>query len=110
MISPPPATGALCTLLAFNASNQLAVRRSGTKLGQAFVGADEPMALGRLEANFPEHTPPAEYFSCTVNSADCRVFFSQVRGAPTDPEVEFHTLEQLAASRASLAPSLVAVL
>ncbi|MDB6115861.1 MAG: ispH [Lacunisphaera sp.] len=110
MISPPPATGTLCALLAFNASNQLAVRRSGTKLGQAFVGADEAMALGRLEADFPEHTAPAEYFSCTVNDATCRVFFSQVKGAPTDPEIEFRTLEQLAAVRPSLAPSLATVL
>src|SRR5688572_19400296 len=41
-------------ILAFNASNQLAVRRAGTRLGLAFVGADEAMATGRLDSCFKE--------------------------------------------------------
>ncbi len=110
MIESPPATSALCVLLAFNANNQLAVRRAGTRLGHAFVGADEAMATARLEANFPTHTPAAEYFTCQVNGPAYRVFFTQVTGTPTDGEVEFRPLEQLTAARDSLAPALAAVL
>ncbi len=110
MIAPPPATPALCVLLAFNASNQLAVRRAGTRLGHAFVGADEAMAAARLAASFPAHTPPREYFTCTAGGPAYRVFFTQVAGAPADGEVEFLTLEQLQAARAALAPALAAVL
>jgi 4-hydroxy-3-methylbut-2-enyl diphosphate reductase len=106
-ISAPPA---MCVLLAFNANNQLAVRTAGTRLGHAFVGADESMALARLSANFPVHTPPAEYFTCTVNGPAYRVFFSQVQGQPTDGEVIFRTLDELQAARGTLAPSLAAVL
>ncbi len=110
MIETPSATSALCALLAFNASNQLAVRRAGTRLGHAFVGADEAMATARLEANFPAHTPAVEYFTCTVNGPAYRVFFTQVTGQPADAEVEFRTIEQLQAERSSLAPALGAVL
>ncbi len=97
-------------ILAFNTSNQLAVRRAGTRLGLAFVGADEAMALGRLEACFKEHTPPAEYYTCTAGALSYRVFFSQVDAAPADAEVVFFSLEQLAQQRAALAQSLQAVL
>ncbi len=100
----------MCVMLAFNASNQLAVRKAGTKLGHAFVGADEDMALARLALNFKTHTAPAEYFSCPFNGSNYRVFFTQVTGEPADGEVEFHTLDQLESVRPSLAPSLAAVL
>jgi 4-hydroxy-3-methylbut-2-enyl diphosphate reductase len=110
MIQPPPAAPAMCVMLAFNASNQLAVRQAGTKLGHAFVGVDEAMAAARLDAVFNTHTPPAEYFTCTVGGPRYRVFFTQVTGEPADAEVEFRTLEQLEASRPSLAPALAAVL
>ncbi|HKB57890.1 MAG TPA: 4-hydroxy-3-methylbut-2-enyl diphosphate reductase, partial [Lacunisphaera sp.] len=108
--SPPPVAPALCVLLAFNASNQLAVRRAGTRLGHAFVGADEAMAQARLAASFPDHTPPAEYFTYTANGPGYRVFFTQVNGAPADGEVDFRTLEQLQAARDSLAPALAGML
>ena len=110
MISPPPATNAMCVVLAFNPSNQLAVRQAGTRLGLAFVGADEAMANTRLASCFPEHTPPAEYFTCAAGALRYRVFFAQVQAAPTDHEVSFHSLEQLESQRAALAPSLAAVL
>ena len=110
MTRPAAATPAICVMLAFNASNQLAVRKAGTKLGHAFVGASEAMALARLEASFSDHTPVAEYFTCTVNGPDYRVFFTQVHDAARDGEVEFHTLDQLQTARESLSPSLVAVL
>ncbi len=100
----------MCVLLAFNTSNQLAVRQTGLNIGPAFVGADEPTATARLEADFPEHTPPAEYFTATGHGPAWRVFFTQVAGEPKDPEVGFKTLEQLEATRSALAPSLAAVL
>src|ERR1700694_3478170 len=103
--APPPVTPALCVLLAFNASTQLAVRRAGTRLGHAFVGADEAMAQARLAASFPDHTPPAEYFTYTGNGPGYRVFFTQVNGTPADGEVDFRTLDQLQAAHDSLAPA-----
>ncbi len=109
-MSAPSANPVMCIMLAFNTSNQLAVRKAGTKLGHAFVGADESMALARLTSSFTVHTTPCEYFSCVVNSTGYRIFFVQVEGDPTDVEVGFHSLEQLASIRQSLAPSLAAVL
>jgi len=110
MIAPSPATSAPCVLLAFNANNQLAVRRSGTNLGHAFVAADETTAAARLETGFRVHTPPAEYFTASTDGTLLRVFFVQVDGAPADGEVEFRTLEQLEADRGALSPALAAVL
>jgi 4-hydroxy-3-methylbut-2-en-1-yl diphosphate reductase len=110
MVSPSSPAPALCALLAFTAGNQLAVRRAGTKLGLAFVGADETMAHARLSVNFPLATAPREYFTRTVNAVTYRVFFTQVQGEPTDGEVEFRTLEQLQSARDALAPSLAAIL
>ncbi len=100
----------MCVILAFNESNQLAVRKAGTKLGQAFVGKDEAMAEGRLASCFSLHTKPKEYFSCTVDGVSYRILFAQVSDAPADPEIEFHTLEQLELIRPSLAPLLTAVM
>jgi 4-hydroxy-3-methylbut-2-enyl diphosphate reductase len=110
MIVQPTAASARCVVLAFNASNQLAVRTAGTRLGLAFVGADEGMARDRLAACFPTHTNPTEYFSSSAAGATYRAFFCQTSGTSADAEVAFHTLEQLAANRAVLAPALAAVL
>ncbi len=104
---PSPAQA---VILAFNASNQLAVRSAGTRLGLAFVGVDETMATARLENCFKAHTAPAEYFTCATGALSYRVFFTQVQSAPSDIEVSFHSLEQLATQRTALAPSLTAVL
>jgi hypothetical protein len=49
--------------LAFNASNQLAVRQLGSKAGLPFTGTDLAMATARLESSFRDHTALAEYFS-----------------------------------------------
>jgi 4-hydroxy-3-methylbut-2-enyl diphosphate reductase len=100
----------MCVLLAFNANNQLAVRLAGSRMEHAFVGADEATALAGLQAVFPQHTDPAEYFTCTTGGSSSRVFFSQVQGRPADREVSFRSLDELHATRASLAPSLAAVL
>lgn len=101
---------AQAVILAFNASNQVAVRAAGTKLGLAFVGADEAMATARLESCFKAHTPAAEYFTCHAGALAYRVFFVQVTGEPADTEVGFHSLESLDQRRDALAPSLRAVL
>ncbi|HEY4249470.1 MAG TPA: 4-hydroxy-3-methylbut-2-enyl diphosphate reductase, partial [Lacunisphaera sp.] len=100
----------MTVLLAFNTSNQLAVRRAGTKLGNTFVGADPEMALGRLETGFVQHTGPKEFFGFTFDQKYYRIFFAQVNSPVLDQEVEFHTLEQLDLIKSSLAPLLSAVL
>lgn len=108
---PPSATGTgLFAVLGFSAGNELAVRRSGRRLGLAFVGPTAAEAEQRLTAHFPEHTAPAEYFSVTAGGVDYRVSFCQVRGAPADPEVFFATLAELDERRADLAPALAAAL
>ena len=99
-----------CVLLAFNASNRLAVRTAGTRLDLAYVGPDEATSLARLRADFPAHTPPAEQFTCRHGDLACRVFFTQVEGAPASGEVSFRTLEDLAANPARLVAELAAVL
>ena len=93
-------------MLAFNASNQLAVRRLGSKLGLPFTGSDLAMAVGRLESSFREHTPPAEYFSSEAGGRAYRVFFVQVAGVPADAEIVFRSLDSLSSQPDSLAPSL----
>jgi 4-hydroxy-3-methylbut-2-enyl diphosphate reductase len=104
------ASPTLFALLAFNASNQLAVRRLGSKMGLAFAGSDIAMATSRLESSFPTHTPPAEYFSCGVVERHYRVFFVQVGGESRDNEIVFRSLDALAAEPEALAPSLAALL
>src|SRR5208283_1012609 len=101
--SNPPS---LVCILAFNAGNQLAVRRLGSKAGLAFTGADLAMALGRLEAAFPEHTAPVERFSASAGGRLYRVFLARADANPRDREVEFWTIERLEAAREVLAPAL----
>ncbi len=100
----------MCVMLAFNASNQLAVRQAGTRLGLAFVGADEAMATTRLASCFKAHTPPAEYFTGAAGALSYRVYFVQVQDIPLDHEVIFLSLEQLEARQPALAPALAAIL
>jgi 4-hydroxy-3-methylbut-2-en-1-yl diphosphate reductase len=104
------ATPSLFAVLAFNASNQLAVRRLGSRIGLAFTGSDLAMAVTRLESSFREHTPPAEYFATQAGGRSYRVFFVQVAGAARDSEVAFQSLDALTSQPAALAPALAAVL
>ncbi|HEY0944261.1 MAG TPA: 4-hydroxy-3-methylbut-2-enyl diphosphate reductase [Opitutaceae bacterium] len=99
----------LVALLAFNASNQLAVRKLGSKAGLPFTGTDLAMATQRLESSFREHTSPAQYFALTAAGRAYRVFFVQTTGTPADSEVEFWSVEKLQASPDALAPSLAAI-
>ncbi len=106
-LAAPPA---LFALLAFNASNQLAVRQLGSKRGLAFTGSDLEMAAARLESSFREHTRPAEYFTTTTGGRSYRVYLTQVTGSAADAEIAFHSLDALAARPETLAPSLAALL
>ncbi len=106
-VAAPPS---LVAILAFDASNQLAVRRLGSKMGLAFTGTDLALATTRLEGCFRTHTPPAEYFSATAGGRSYRVHFVQVTGTPADSEIVFCSLDTLAAQPAALAPSLAALL
>lgn len=110
MVSTVTSSSELVTILAFNGHNQLAVRKAGTRIGLAFVGANLAMALDRLEAHFRQHTAPAERFTTQHQGVGYRTYFSQVDGGPADDEVHFHSLDALRALSASLAPSLVSVL
>lgn len=110
MSATPDSPPALVAILAFNASNQLAVRRLGSKAGLAFTGSDLPMATGRLESSFRDHTPPTEYFSCDAGGRSYRVFIAQVTGRPTDSEIVFQSLDELTAAPSSRAPSLAVIL
>src|ERR1044072_8353175 len=110
MSSPVAAPPSLFALLAFNASNQLAVRRLGSKMGLAFTGSDLAMAVSRLEASFPQHTAPAEYFNAEAGGRSYRVFFVQVTGARSFSEIVFHSIEWLVSQPMALAPSLAALL
>ncbi len=105
-----PALPELHSILAFNASNHLAVRRAANKAGLAFVGQDLAAALTRLEAHFATHTAPVEYFSLEKGGLRTRLYFVQVEGAPADHEVHFHSLEDLTGLGAGLSPTLLAVL
>src|SRR5436305_2104666 len=71
---------------------------------------DGVMATSRLEASFPSHTPPAEQFSADAAGRTYRVFLAQVDGAPADAEIGFHSIDQLLAEPATLAPSLAVLL
>jgi 4-hydroxy-3-methylbut-2-en-1-yl diphosphate reductase len=104
-VAAPPS---LFALLAFNASNQVAVRQLGGKFGLAFTGSDLPMAIARLESAFPSHTAPSEYFTTEAGGRSYRVFFVQVLGVPVDNEVIFESVDALSQRLEALAPSLAA--
>lgn len=108
-MSTVAAPSALFAMLAFNQSNQLAVRRLGGKLGLAFTGSEMEMAVARLESSFPSHTVPAEYFATEAGARTYRVFFTQVLAEPADAEIVFESLDTLASRPEALAPSLAAV-
>ena len=105
--SPLPA---LSAILAFNRSNQLAVRQLGSKAGLAFTGSDLAMATARLESCFSEHTAPVARFTAEAGGRNYEVHLVQVTGTAKDSEIVFRPLEQLATQAASLAPSLAALL
>jgi 4-hydroxy-3-methylbut-2-enyl diphosphate reductase len=104
------APAGLVALLAFNSSNQLAVRQLGSKRGLAFTGSDLAMATTRLASSFREHTPPAEYFQSTAGGRSYQVYFTQVEGVPADTEIAFYSVDALTGQPETLAPSLAVLL
>jgi 4-hydroxy-3-methylbut-2-enyl diphosphate reductase len=96
-------------ILAFNPSNQLAVRRSGAGASLAFTGSDLAAAIRGLEIAFAGHTAPRAYYSAEAGEHAYRVSFAQVEGPPRDPEIEFWSVEALEQRREALAPSLAGV-
>ncbi len=106
-LAAPPT---LVAILAFNARNQLAVRRLGSKAGLPFTGTDLAMATARLESSFTVHTAPVKYFTAEAGGRSYQVFFTRVEGAPTDSEIAFQSLDTLAATPTGLAPSLAVLL
>jgi 4-hydroxy-3-methylbut-2-en-1-yl diphosphate reductase len=99
-----------CCLCAFNGSNQLAVRKSGSKIELAFTGDDLATAVPRLESALTACTPPAEFLSFEADGSSHQVFFAQVAGAVRDPAIEFWSIERLERSPTALAPALAALL
>jgi 4-hydroxy-3-methylbut-2-enyl diphosphate reductase len=106
MLPTVPSEPPLACILAFNVGNQLAVRKLGSKADLAFTGSDFETTLGRLKAVFPRHTPPVERFSAPAGGRSHMVFFTQVDATPTDPAIEFWTIERLEGAGRSLSPSL----
>lgn len=106
----PPAAPALTAILAFDARNQLAVRRLGSKLGLAFSGTDLAMATSRLKGAFPDHTQPRPAGEVTAGGRTYALHLGQVWGEPRDAEIAFVSLEHLARHPEALAPSLSAML
>lgn len=100
----------LAAVLAFDARNQVAIRRLGGKAGIAFSGSDLAMAQGRLESSFSIHSPVTEYFTTTAGGRQYRIHLTQVVGQPTDPEIKFEAIEALLGRPDALAPSLVTIL
>ena len=96
-------------LLAFSAGNQLAVRSRKSRAELVFTGASQASAGAALDAAFPGHTAPVEYFAAEAGGRRIRVFFTQVTGPSADPEIEFRPIETLQAGTAALSPELVAV-
>ena len=100
----------MACILAFDASNRLAVRKLGSKVGLAFTGTDPVMATARLASAFRQHTTIAEYFAASAGGRNYRVFLAQVTGPTADPEIEFWSIEKLLAQGPAVAPSLTGLL
>ncbi len=94
-------------ILAFNPSNQLAVRPEGTQLRPAFAGAG---ATATLTSLLPGGTPPARYYSIVHAGERWEVLLAQVPETAAAAGLEFRSLEQLAANPRLLDPLLAAAL
>lgn len=103
----PVAAARLPLLLAFNSSNQLAVAVDGPRMKLPFAGVD---ATAQLARRFPQHTPPAGYFSFTHGDVEWAVSFVQVSDDGAGEGVAFRALEQLEKQHNQLDPLLAAVL
>jgi 4-hydroxy-3-methylbut-2-enyl diphosphate reductase len=105
MSAPAPAHH---VILAFNPSNQLAVRREGGRFRLPLVETDPTAAALALAAVFPEHQSPVEYYTVGHAGRRLHVWFSQVGGLVSG--LEFRSIEHLEAIPDTLDPALAAVL
>ncbi|MFA6961822.1 MAG: 4-hydroxy-3-methylbut-2-enyl diphosphate reductase [Opitutaceae bacterium] len=85
-------------VLAFDTSNRLAVRLTANGL--------EPAAEGSL----PSSSGAREFFTLSHAGSEHRIFFTQIIRAVGSGDVQFHSLEQLAAVPDRLSPLLAALL
>ncbi len=96
------------TLLAFNPSSLLAVRRDDGLLDLAFTSDDLAAATRLLESAFPAHTAPASAF--TLPNGSTQALLVQVETVPAESSVEFHSIESLQSGRTPLSPLLKSAL
>ncbi len=94
-------------VLAFNASNQLAVRRDAGRYVTPFSGAGANEAL---RAAFPAGTEPAVYYSFTYEGTLREVSLAQVENLDAASDIVFRTLEELTATASEVSPLLAAAL
>ena len=96
-------------ILAFNPSNQLAVRRdAGGRWSTPFAGDDASAALA---AAFPGHTPVTEFYALAAADAGRPVALVQVtEAAPRADGIVFISLADLQQPPAALDPLLAAAL
>jgi 4-hydroxy-3-methylbut-2-enyl diphosphate reductase len=99
-----------CCILAFNGSNQLAVRRLHGVAGIAFDRGSLDEASAQLTAAFPGHTAPAEYFSVTQGGGVRRIFFVRAEGPSLDLTIGFESVDRLAEDPSRLSAALAAIL
>lgn len=98
-------------MLAFNPSNQLAVRRTGGCWHPALPAGSLDEGKARLSATGFAHTEPVRRFTVTTPAGMVHVYFCQVSGigAGTDG-MHFLSLEQLGRATGEIDPGLKTVL
>jgi 4-hydroxy-3-methylbut-2-en-1-yl diphosphate reductase len=104
------AASQVACILAFDGNNRLAVRGAGNMATLPFVGAGLGEAEAALGASFQGHTEPVERFSAEAGGRAYRIHFAQVEGPPSDPALQFRSIEQLEADPGALDPLLAGIL
>lgn len=97
-------------LLAFNASNQLAVRRVDGRWHPALPAGRLDESQARLTAAGIVHTEPVWQFAAPGPAGTCRVYFCQVAEGVASAGMVFRSIESLFGASGELDPVLGAVL
>jgi 4-hydroxy-3-methylbut-2-enyl diphosphate reductase len=100
----------LFVVLAFDANNRLAVRRSISGFGLVFTGPDLAGAMAALAGVLPGALEPREACAASDSGTSYRIHFTQATGALLDPSIVFLALDSLQAPGNRLDPALSAVL
>jgi 4-hydroxy-3-methylbut-2-en-1-yl diphosphate reductase len=108
--TPAVAVSPIDCILAFDGNNRLAIRQSSPKAALPFLGPGRSAATERLDLSFKVHTEPLERFCAEAGGQSYRIFFTQVEGAASDPEIHFQSIEELESGPDGLEPSLAGVL